>query len=253
MDLHLSVTAHLVHGNKALLVFHKKLQMWLAPGGHVDANETADQAAVREVQEELGIPVRIVSAQPEPARTDTRTLPVPFFCEVHDVGDHQHWNLAYLALPLSLPENHNAEELEQFRWFSPAELESAEIHPSVRARSLRALELLGNRMGFHESVVPQLAAGKTKTYRLRDHGFSVGDVIAFENSQTRQLVGHGTIIAVERTTVGQINLQDKAHHKTYNTVEELIGAFKRHHPDKATTRETPAWIYTYAFTPAGAR
>ncbi|HLD78398.1 MAG TPA: hypothetical protein VJB16_05205, partial [archaeon] len=56
------------------------------------------------------------------------------------------------------------------------------------------------KMGFHESVVPQLSQGKTKTYRLRDHGFAVGDVVAFENSQTQRVIGYGTITAVQQTT-----------------------------------------------------
>jgi ADP-ribose pyrophosphatase YjhB (NUDIX family) len=32
-----------------LLVYHRKLAMWLPPGGHVEPNELPDDAAVREV------------------------------------------------------------------------------------------------------------------------------------------------------------------------------------------------------------
>lgn len=105
------------------------------------------------------------------------------------------------------------------------------------------------KMGFHESVVPQVSAGKTKTYHLRDHDLKAGDKVAFESSQAGEVFGHGKITNVERMPVGKINLSDAAHHKTYDNVEQLIEAFKRHHPEKDVTPETQAFIYTYDFTP----
>lgn len=105
------------------------------------------------------------------------------------------------------------------------------------------------KMGFHESVVPQLAEGKTKTYRLRDHGFKVGDVVKFENSQSTEIIGHGKITNVEHTSVGKINLKDKDHHKTYDKAEELFEAFGQHHPEKDVTPDTDVWVYTYEFIP----
>ena len=40
--------------DRVVLVFHKKLRRWLPPGGHIDAPELPDQAAIREVKEETG-------------------------------------------------------------------------------------------------------------------------------------------------------------------------------------------------------
>jgi valyl-tRNA synthetase len=103
-------------------------------------------------------------------------------------------------------------------------------------------------MGFHESIVPQVFAGKIKTYRLRDHKLKKGDILAFENSQTEEIFGQGEIINVEETTVGEIDLSDKAHGETYSKFEELVAAFKRHYSDKEITAKTEAFIYTYKFT-----
>lgn len=50
------------HG-KVLLVKHKKLQIWLAPGGHMEPNELPHQAAEREFWEETGIRVKALSPQ----------------------------------------------------------------------------------------------------------------------------------------------------------------------------------------------
>lgn len=105
-------------------------------------------------------------------------------------------------------------------------------------------------MGFHDSVVPQIFEGKTKTYRLREHNIKTGDTLDFENSQTGEIFGKGKIKKIEKTTVGEIDLKDKAHGTTYKKVEELIDAFKRHYPDREITPHTPAFIYTYKFTPA---
>ena len=143
MDCHLVSTAYIVRENRVLLIFHKKLQLWLPPGGHVEANETADQAAVREAQEEVRIPIEVVSFQPVLAGP-RRPLPLPFSADIHNVGDHDHWNLSYLARPLALPADgkFNTAEIEQMRWFSAKELAEPIILPGVRAQALRALELL---------------------------------------------------------------------------------------------------------------
>lgn len=45
---------------KVLLIFHKKLQLWLPPGGHIDADECPHEAALREVFEETGIKATLV-------------------------------------------------------------------------------------------------------------------------------------------------------------------------------------------------
>ena len=103
------------------------------------------------------------------------------------------------------------------------------------------------KMGFHESVVPQIFNGKISTWRLRDHNFKLGDVIAFENSQTGEIFGYGTITKVVKTTVGKIDLKDKSHYKTYKNRKELIKAFKRHNPDYEVNENTPVFAYTYTF------
>ena len=103
-------------------------------------------------------------------------------------------------------------------------------------------------MGFHESVVPQVLDGKICTWRLRDHKFKKGDIVAFENSQTEEIFGLGEITKVVVTTVGQIDLKDKTHYKTYKDRQELMGAFKRHNPAYTVNTGTPVFAYTYKFT-----
>lgn len=110
------------------------------------------------------------------------------------------------------------------------------------------LKTTQKKMGFAESVVPQVFENKTRTYRLRDHGIEVGDKVLFENSASDEIFGTGTITKTNETTVEKIDLQDKKHFKTYEKVEDLISAFKRHYPGRKIDSDTPVWIYTYEFT-----
>ncbi|OGD71156.1 hypothetical protein A3D09_01390 [Candidatus Collierbacteria bacterium RIFCSPHIGHO2_02_FULL_49_10] len=104
-------------------------------------------------------------------------------------------------------------------------------------------------MGFYEDVVPQVFDGKISTWRLRDHGFRVGDKVLFENTQTGKVFGTGKITGVTKTTAGKINLKDKRHYKTYKNRRELIRAFKKRNPAYKVNNSTRVFVYTYKFTP----
>ena len=108
-------------------------------------------------------------------------------------------------------------------------------------------KLVYRRMGFHKSVVPQVFDGKISTWRLRNHKFKKGEVVAFENSQTGKIFGFGRITKVIKTNVGNIDLKDKTHYKTYRNRTELIKAFKRHNPHYKINDNTPVFAYTYKF------
>jgi ADP-ribose pyrophosphatase YjhB (NUDIX family) len=52
---HFRVAVFVVWEGKVLLHFHRKLGMWLPPGGHIERDELRDDAAVRQVFEETGL------------------------------------------------------------------------------------------------------------------------------------------------------------------------------------------------------
>lgn len=47
--LDLCVETYVVHGERVLLRLHEKYDIWSAPGGHIDAEQDANEAALREV------------------------------------------------------------------------------------------------------------------------------------------------------------------------------------------------------------
>ncbi|MDP3762886.1 MAG: class I tRNA ligase family protein, partial [bacterium] len=103
------------------------------------------------------------------------------------------------------------------------------------------------KMGWHESIVPQIFKRKRNTYRLRDHKFEIGDQVAFENSQTGEIFGYGIITDIKRMQVSKANLKDKTHFATYENVDELIAALKRQNPNLEVTKDTQMFIYSYDF------
>ncbi|MBI5466404.1 MAG: class I tRNA ligase family protein [Candidatus Kerfeldbacteria bacterium] len=107
------------------------------------------------------------------------------------------------------------------------------------------------RMGFAEVVIPRVLGGMTKTYRIHDHYFKVGDRVAFTNSRRQSIFGYGTITKVERSAIKDIPLADPLHKASYKSLDELLAAFRRHYPPtEIITGETEAVLYTYTFKPA---
>ena len=46
---------------KVLLMYNKKLNKWLQPGGHIEGKETPEETAIRETYEETGIKIKIIN------------------------------------------------------------------------------------------------------------------------------------------------------------------------------------------------
>jgi 8-oxo-dGTP diphosphatase len=123
---------------RVLLLFHKKLQMWLPAGGHVEATEDPARAVLREVQEETGLRVKVLGRTPGGMAPRVLMLPTPHHVQVEVIdGVHEHIDLVYACEVVSgrLRESHESEGL---RWFSREDLRSSPVGPNVRfhARSL---------------------------------------------------------------------------------------------------------------------
>jgi hypothetical protein len=87
---HFTVAVFVVWEGKVLLHRHRKLGMWLPPGGHIEENELPDEAAVREVLEETGLGVRLVGERREDI-ADPVQLYRPAGVQHENIGPgHQH-------------------------------------------------------------------------------------------------------------------------------------------------------------------
>ncbi len=134
MKTDLVVAGYIISNGKILLIHHKKLDMWLPVGGHIDENETPDAALLREIKEEVGIDAEILNQSRMPLEGSAKqNLAIPFHVNVHSVGDHDHCCFYYACKALN-PEklSMNARELKGFMWVGKDELDNSKIPGDVR-------------------------------------------------------------------------------------------------------------------------
>jgi 8-oxo-dGTP pyrophosphatase MutT (NUDIX family) len=123
MERHFTVTGFVVDGDRTLLHWHPRLEIWLPPGGHIDRDEDPVQAVVREVREETGIIAEVVS-QRRYAFANVQQLPSPISIIVADVpeGPHQHIDFSYALREVAGAARVDAEHDHGFIWVSEEQL-----------------------------------------------------------------------------------------------------------------------------------
>ena len=110
-----TVEVFIVFKDKVLLRMHDKYKIWLSVGGHIELDEDPNQAALREVKEEVGL--EVVLATPEKIlNLDTvhhKELIPPTFLNIHRINpEHQHIGLVYFATTKSDTVNPEREDDE---------------------------------------------------------------------------------------------------------------------------------------------
>lgn len=114
--VHVTGSAIVAGPRGVLLHFHKRLHMWLQPGGHVEPGETPWEGALRESVEETGLALRFAATP-----TGDATPPPLVHLDVHPAAKgHTHLDLRYLLTPAD-PDADPAPppgESQQVRWFT---------------------------------------------------------------------------------------------------------------------------------------
>lgn len=138
--VHVTGSALVVGPRGVVLLKHKRLGIWVQPGGHLDQGETPWEAALREAAEETGLDVRF--ADP----LDAHGVPPLAHVDVHPGGrGHTHLDLRYLIDGGDADPAPPADESQEVDWFEwPAAIERAD--PGL-AGVLRALG--GSRVDAH--------------------------------------------------------------------------------------------------------
>jgi 8-oxo-dGTP pyrophosphatase MutT (NUDIX family) len=140
---HMVVTAYVVDGDKVLLLFHRKHQGWLPPGGHMEKCEDPLRALIREFWEETSLVIAPVTAgDPRGNEPSVLMLPTPHHVQVELIDPkHEHVDLVYFCRIISGTLKGN-EESEEIRWFTREDLLRYPLDHNVRHFALMALDEL---------------------------------------------------------------------------------------------------------------
>ncbi|MDP3957518.1 MAG: NUDIX domain-containing protein [bacterium] len=151
-EIDLCVNVYVVYKNKVLLRFHDKHKMWLMPGGHIELDEVPEDAAVREIKEEVGLDVKLWKGNQVnfpnilPASERYRELTPPILMNIHKINDeHRHIDLVYFATATTdiITEPNTQEKSGGCRWLTKEELlADPVIEEHIKQYSVKALELL---------------------------------------------------------------------------------------------------------------
>lgn len=157
MVRHFTVTGFVSYRDRTLLHWHRKLGMWLPPGGHIEPDEDPVEAVVREVCEESGLEVDVIDVGPRLDFDYPAQLPAPVTILLEDIPEpgnpHQHIDLIYFCRPrataLALPKPASPamvwvdrKTLELEGAWSPQESQAPALIPlDVRLLALRALDI----------------------------------------------------------------------------------------------------------------
>jgi 8-oxo-dGTP pyrophosphatase MutT (NUDIX family) len=146
-----TASAVVVHDDKALLLFHKKQQMWLNPGGHIELDENIVEALYRELEEETGLTkddTSLVLPYDDNLSFDrdpetNETQPVPFDIDIHQTtpGGHRHIDLSYIFVSKTAEVKLEEEGATDIKWFTVEEMRALpDMEKKMFSRAKYAME-----------------------------------------------------------------------------------------------------------------
>jgi 8-oxo-dGTP pyrophosphatase MutT (NUDIX family) len=128
--IHVTGSGIVVGPRGVVMLKHKRLGIWLQPGGHVDPGETPWAAALRESAEETGLDVSFAGP------FDADGVPELIHLDVHAGGrGHTHLDLRYLidgGTSEPAPPDGESQEIGWFSWHDAIELADPGVETILR-------------------------------------------------------------------------------------------------------------------------
>jgi 8-oxo-dGTP pyrophosphatase MutT (NUDIX family) len=123
--------------SRTVLLFHKKLNKWVQPGGHCDGEENVLSVALREAQEETGL-------QSTPATGSIFDIDVHEIPEYWNTPAHLHFDVRFLLIADATQIPVCSDESKEVRWVSLDEALQLSGEESVARMVRKTLHLAGD-------------------------------------------------------------------------------------------------------------
>ncbi len=203
--VHVTASAFVVGDRGVVLHRHKRLGLWLQPGGHIDAGETPWDAALREAEEETGLPVAF-----DPAGLDASGVPQVVHVDVHPgPRGHTHLDVRYLLRAPAVvprPPEGESQDVQWFPWHRAVRMAEPGLEGALRALQPGAPVL---------RVARSSDAGDCAAVYLRSREHALAEVpCPHEPSEVRrwmadEVIGHAevTVAEVDGLVVGLLVLE----------------------------------------------
>lgn len=128
-----------VHNGKVLMRLHEKYGIWLSIGGHIELDEDPNQAAIREVKEEVGLDIELYDTREYFGYEKKQELVAPISVNRHHINDtHEHVSFQFFArssTDVVVPEK----PTDVWKWCALADLDAMELDPQVAFYARKAL------------------------------------------------------------------------------------------------------------------
>ncbi|ADJ15035.1 NUDIX hydrolase [Halalkalicoccus jeotgali] len=136
---HFVATVYVVYGGATLLHEHRTLGLWLPPGGHLDRDELPHEAALREVREETGLDVELLTEHDGVRSPTVESLPEPAHLLLEDIDTydgavgHQHIDFVYYgrADSRTLDPGDGEQSADAWEWVTSEELDEERFDADV--------------------------------------------------------------------------------------------------------------------------
>ncbi len=146
---HFTATVYVVNDGATALHRHGRLGIRVPPGGHIERDELPHEAAIREVEEEIGQTPTLVADVPDIDAPAGRALPEPAHVMLYDVNvhedgtvGHQHVDhLYYATVPNRAIDPADGEAATAaWDWYTREHLRTGDLDPDTVQFGLEAIE-----------------------------------------------------------------------------------------------------------------
>lgn len=194
--------------------------VWTFPGGAVERNEKPEDAAIREVQEEIGISITQLKTIGNLLNTREYKRDTVF---------------CYIALVKNKTVNFNTSEIKETKWFNKNQLP---VDTSLISKEIISLWRTNNlppsmkALRFADNLIPLILSGeKYSTWRLfDDKDLQVGDDLKLAHN-TGQEFALAKIIGIREKSFTEINDRDFAGHEKFDSYEKMLSTYQSYYGD----------------------